>query len=239
MDAFHATILVMVITGQRIVLAADSRKTYLDKNGILKIGSLDKIYQTNEYYYAVCGFHEEEGSFSIHQQLHHFLCNCIDLNKDIKKLITSLANSLKQYFSSFKYKSPEVFNQFKKYSTASGEIFIVKRINNIPTAWLIDYHITGSESINVSLKTWGADITNFEAGISCFWRAIGNTGSLATAISEKEWMLQPELSARHVIEEGIAKSPNFVSKPINILTFTHQGVYWTEKSLTSPNHVSS
>jgi hypothetical protein len=141
MDAFYATILVMVVTNQRILLAADSRKTYLDKNGIHKTGTIDKIYETDDCYYAVCGFHEEENSFSVHRLLHNCLTQFSDFSHAVKQITHSLATELKAYFTALKKSSPAVFQQLKNISSAAGEVFLVKRHNNIPTAYFLDYHI--------------------------------------------------------------------------------------------------
>lgn len=238
MDALYATILVLVVTNQRILLAADSRKTYLDKQGVHKVGSLDKIYKTNDCYYAVCGFHEEEGRFSIHELIHTHLLQSLGLHEAIKQMVQALATALKQYFQELKKSSPALFQQVKRVSASGGEVFVVSRVDTIPTAFIIDYRVTDSSDVKVTMNTWSIDILAIKNPESCFWRAIGNTPTLSsTLLSEKEWALHPVENAKSLIEEGIKRSPDFVSAPINMLELTINGINWIEKTYTAPNTV--
>lgn len=236
MEVFYATILVMVVTNQRILLAADSRKTYLDKNGIHKTGTIDKIYETDDCYYAVCGFHEEENGFSVHRLLHNCLSQFSDFSHAVKQITHSLATELKTYFTSLKKTSPAVFQQLKNISAAAGEVFLVKRHNNIPTAYLLDYHIVDGATIKVTVTSRTTTIADIQTTASCFWRAIGNTGFLPASITEVEWAKHPEAISRRVIEEGSKRTPAFVSPPVNMLEITTAGVRWIEKTPTAPNH---
>ncbi|HYH16668.1 MAG TPA: hypothetical protein VD794_15665 [Flavisolibacter sp.] len=235
MDTLYATILILVVTDQKILLAADSRKTYLDKNGIQKVETIDKIYQTEDCFYAICGFHEEENSFSIHQLIHECLLQYSGMQNAISQMTQILAKAIKNYFSALKKSSAAIFNQLRKYSALSGEIFLIKCVKSIPTAYLLDYSITEGASVKVTINSWTINCKHIKENYCCFWRAIGNTSNLPTCIPEKTWATHPEICARKVIEEGIIKYPNFVSAPINMLELTPENVIWLEKSKTSPN----
>jgi hypothetical protein len=238
MDALYATILVLVVTNQRILLAADSRKTYLDKQGVQKLGTLDKIYKTNDCYYAVCGFHEEEGRFSLHQIIHKYLLQSGSLHETIKAMAKELATALKHYFLELKKGSPALFQQLIRTSASGGEVFIVSRVDAIPTAFLIDYKVMDGATVKVTMKTWSINILAIINAESCFWRAIGNTPILSSALlSEKVWALHPVQNAKSLLAEGIKRYPDFVSGPINMLELTTEGVHWIEKTPTAPNTV--
>lgn len=238
MDIFYATILVLVVTKQHILLAADSRKTYLDKNGIQKLGTIDKIYKTNDSYYAVCGFHEEENEFSIHEIIHQHLVKNISIKEAIKQLVHSLASALKNYFTNLKKTSPSVFKQLKQISASGGEVFIVKCVDSIPSAFLIDYRIIDGATIKVTMNTWSIDTVSIKESDTCFWRAVGNTPLLTNSyLTEKEWALYPEENAKRLIEDGSKLYPNFVGGPINMVELSSNGVRWIEKSPTAPNSV--
>lgn len=238
MDVLYATILVLVVTNQRILLAADSRKTYLDNQGVYTVGIIDKIYTTGDCYYAVCGFHEEEGRFGLHQLIHKHLLQSTSLHMALKHMVQDLASALKQYFGELKERNPELFQQLKRMSASGGEVFIVSRIHTIPTAFLIDYFVSDGTTVKVTMNTWSIDINAIKSPESCFWRAIGNTPILSSSmLSEKEWALHPIKTAKQLIEEGSKRYPDFVSSPINMLEFTVEGVNWIEKTHTSPNSV--
>lgn len=237
MDALYATILVMVVTNQRILLAADSRKTYLDEKGIHKTDTIDKIYETNDCYYAVCGFHEEVKGFSVHRLLHNCLAKFANFRDAVAQITHSLAAELKQYFTSLKTSSPAVFQQLRNVGGAAGEVFLIKRHKNIPTAYVLDYLITGSKDLKVTVTSRSTTISDINTTTSCFWRAIGNTGYLPSSLPEKDWALTPEILASRVIEEGCKLTPTFVSIPINMVELSSSGIRWIEKTATAPNRV--
>ena len=240
MDLLHATILVLVVTNQRILLAADSRKTYLDKKGIYRIDTIDKIYQTKDFYYAVSGFHEEEGCFSLHKLIHEQLLLSSSLFDTVSSLAQVLATALKTYFGELKKSSPAVFQQVMRQCAFGGEIFIVGQVEHIPTAYLIDYRISDSASLKITNNTWSININSIKGPESCFWRAIGNTPVLSsTFLSEKEWALYPDKKAKMLIEEGAKRNPELVSNPINMLELTECGIKWIEKTQTAPNKVNN
>ena len=236
MDALYATILVLVVTNQRIVLAADSRKTFLEVHGVQSVSTIDKIYRTDSFYYAVSGFHEEEGGFSLHPLIHQHLSGAINLHNAIKPLVQTLVTAMKQYFQELKTSHLTLFQQVMRVSAFGGEIFIVGNVNNIPTAYLIDYQIRDDAAIRVVLNTWSIDSNAIKSKESCFWRAIGNTPALASIwLSEKEWAINTVKNAKSLIEEGCRQFPSYVSLPINILELTHDGVHWIEKTPSAPN----
>lgn len=237
MDALYATILVMVVTNQRILLAADSRKTYLDKNGIHKTDTIDKIYETNDCYYAVCGFHEEVKGFSVHRLLHNCLVRFADFRDAISNITHTLANELKHYFTTLRKNSPAVFQQLRNISGAAGEVFLIKHHKNIPTAYVLDYHITEGAALKVTVTSRSTTITDIKTNTSCFWRAIGNIGYLPSSLPEQEWALTPEVIANRVIEEGCKLTPTYVSPPVNMVELSTSGIRWIEKTVTSPNHL--
>lgn len=236
MDALYATILVLVVTNQRIVLAADSRKTYLDKKGVNRVDILDKIYKSNDWYYAVCGFNEEEGKFSLHKLIHEYLAVSGKGANSIKNVAHALATALKQYFEDLKRSSPAVFQQLLSISASGGEVFIISRVNALPTAYLIDYRVNDGSPLQVTVNTWSIDTKAIGRSDACFWRAVGNVpGSVVNQVSEKDWATQPVKQAKQLIEEGCKQYPAFVSAPVNILELTVDGVNWIEKTHTAPN----
>lgn len=237
MDVCYATILVLVVTNQRILLAADSRKTYLDKNGIHKTGTIDKIYESNECYYAVCGFHEEVKGFSVHRLLHNCLAKFSDFRDAVSQITHTLASELKHYFSSLKKSSPAIFQQLRNVGGAAGEVFLIKAQNNIPTAYVLDYHILDTKELKVTVTSRTTSIADISTNTGCFWRAIGNTGHLIATAQEKDWALQPEIMANRVIAEGSKLAPTFVSPPVNMIELSRSGVRWIEKTPTAPNHI--
>lgn len=228
MEPLLATILVLVVTNHNLILAADSRKTILFPDGIGKMGTLDKISQTDNYFYAVSGLHsDKEGSFSIQAILHRTLLEYSNFDEAIKRISVTLTTELKNYFIDLKKINPGLFRQFQTYSYSGGEIVIAKRVNNIPTAYLLDYKIIDGSVIDVIMNTGKTDIKKIKRSDECFWRAIGNTSFLDENMpTEKEMASDPIKKAKWIIEEGIRICPAFVGEPVNILEMTEAGEQW-------------
>lgn len=219
MEALLATILVLIVTKQEIILAADSKKTSLNSEGIEGNEIMDKIYQVDDYYYAVAGLDSSgDKSFSIHDILRPILRNYSDLEQVIQQVLAQLPIALKNFFSTLKQRSPEVFAQYQKLSGSGGEIVIIKRVGKTPTLYLLDYRILEESSLKIVMNSWKADTSTIKEKAQCFWRAIGSTSFLSGRYpTEEEIALAPEVKAREIIEEGIRVYPDFVGGPVKVL----------------------
>ena len=228
MEHVLATILVLVVTKHNLILAADSRKTNLYPDGIGEKGTVEKICQTNQTYYAVSGLHsDEDGSFSMQAILHDVLLRYLDFEEAIKNIAVTLTTELKKYFINLKSNNPSLFRQFQTYSYAGGELVIAKRVDGIPVAHLLDYKVIDGADLNVVMNTWKTGIKEIKDNQECFWRAIGNTSFLDTHMpAEKQMAADPAGKARWIIEEGIRRHPAFVGEPIHILEMTEEGEKW-------------
>jgi hypothetical protein len=222
MEPLYATILVVVVTHQKIILAADSRKVTLYPDGTIERETIDKICQKNQCYYAVSGFNATaDDSFSIHAILNKVLHDYSDFHQAIKQITTTLVTELKSFFTALKKSSPAFFNSLLHYNSAGGEIVLIKRIEHIPTLYLLEYKIMDGPTIKVRLDTWTTDSTRVKENFTCFWRAIGNTAFLSLQMPhEKEMATKPIAMAKQIIEEGAKRYPDFVGKPITILEMT-------------------
>ncbi len=236
-EPLYATILVLVITNRNLLLAADSRETVINEDGIIEKGTMDKIYKANNYYYAVSGINSNaDQSFNIHTVLNKVLLNNSNLDQAVKNIASTLVADLKAYLVKLKKASTSFYNQLLQYCNWGGEIVIVTRVHHIPTVYLLEYRITDGQNIQVTLDTWKTDTTKFTGKEECFWRAIGNTSFLNDCMpSEKEMALDPIAKSKWIIQEGISKYPDFVGGPINILELNERGEQWIEKSPTAPN----
>jgi hypothetical protein len=231
LEPLLATILVLVVTKHEIILAADSKKTSLNSEGIEKNEIMDKIYQVNDYYYAVAGLDSSgDGSFSIHTILNPILLGYSDIEIVVQQILSQLPIALKDFFSGLKERSPAVFAQYQKYSASGGEIVIIKRVGKVPSLFLMDYRISEEATMKIVMNTWKADISTIESSSQCFWRAIGSTSFLSGRYpSEEEMALHPEVKAKEIIEEGIRLFPDFVGRPIKMVRMDEEGAWIGEK----------
>ncbi|MCU7551978.1 hypothetical protein OCK74_22855 [Chitinophagaceae bacterium LB-8] len=225
MEALLATILVLVVTDHNIVLAADSKKTSLGSEGVVKNETMDKIYRVHDYFYAIAGLDSSgDGSFSVHAILNRILQQYSDLEQVIQEILAQLPYALKDFFSGLKARSPEVFGQYQKYSASGGEIVIIKRVGKIPTLYLLDYRIIDESTMKIVMNTWKADTSTMKEKAQCFWRAIGSTSFLSGRHpSDEEMSLHAKEKAREIIEEGIRVYPDFVGGPVKIVSMEMEG----------------
>jgi hypothetical protein len=232
MEPFCATILILVVTNRRVILAADSRKTIVDSAGISKKGTTKKILHTNDYYYAISGLNSsDDRSFSLSAVIDRVLLRYDDFEDAVKHLAALLSTELKTFFINLRKGSLAVFRQFQSYSYSGGEIVIAKRVDKIPTIYLLDYKIIDGPDINVVINTWTTDIKKIKNGQECFWRAIGNTSFLNCKMpTEQEMAVSSIEKAKWIIEEGSRMYPDFVSEPINIIELTEGGDKWVLSS---------
>jgi hypothetical protein len=223
MEPLCATILVLVVTSRNIILAADSKKTYLYPDGPADGGTMEKIHQSGTFYYASSGLYED-GSFNMRAIIHNVFCRYPDFTTAFTNIAATLATALKEYFVNLKKSNPKAFAQYLQHSGAGGEIFIVTRYKNIPSAAIIDYSIKDSASAGIVLNTWSIDTIKIKSAGECFWRTAGNTSFTGRLVpSEKELAEQPVDGARKIIEDGIKANPSLVSTPIVVLEMAKSG----------------
>lgn len=235
-EPLYATLLVLVVTNTRVLLAADSRKNTLHPDGRREEGTMDKIFRTGDCYYAVSGFSStSDGSFSLQGVIHKTLLLYTDFSNAIKQLGPAVATELKAYLDSLQKGSPRLFAQLLRDSSSGGEIVLVKRIGNMPTAVLLTYKIVAARSVKVVVDYWSINISTITGEDDCFWRAIGHTDFLNKGLpSVKEVARQPASTAKRIIEQGARAHPHFVSGPINLLELTREWERWIEKTPTAP-----
>jgi hypothetical protein len=233
MEPLFATILVLVVTNRNIVLAADSRKVVLSPDGVEEKEIMNKVYQTNDYYYAFSGLDSSGvGGFSIQTILDNILRAYEDFELSIQQIVAILPKAIKDFFSGLKEGHSALFAQFQKYCDSGGEIIIIKRVDRLPTVYLLDYRIVNESSIKVVMNTWKTNISAIKGPNECFWRAIGNTAFLnGYQISEEEMATQSVEKATQIIKEGIRRYPDFVGSPIKVLIMDESGDQWLEDHL--------
>jgi hypothetical protein len=239
MEPLYATIIILVVTSRNITLAADSRKTILSDDNVCGSGVMDKIYQTDDYFYAVSGVDSSvDRSFSIHALVHNILTNTGDFDQVAKRLANDLTYKLKGFFTNMKEFNADLFQRFQKYSASGGEIVIIKNVDNVPTCYLLEYKVSANTNVNVIVHTWRTDCKIVKEQNHCFWRTIGNTAFMNSfSVSEQEIASNPDLFAKKIIQEGIKRYPAFVSEPMNILQLDESGAQWKERSATAPNRI--
>lgn len=237
MEPLSATILILVVTSRSITLAADSRKTILTENSVKGTELMDKIYQTNDYFYAVTGLDSSENkSFRIHNVIHNVLNKCEDFDHAVSLIAINLAKALKSFFTNMKERNNDLFLEFQKYCASGGEIIIMKNVGILPTTYLIAYKIINDATVKVIVNTWKTDCNKIQKEHQSFWRAIGNTSFMnVSTFSEKDITSNPVLFAKEIIQEGINQYPSFVSEPLNIIQLNESGAQWVERSATAPN----
>lgn len=240
MEPLFATILVLVVTNRNIVLAADSRKVVLNPDGVEEQQIMDKIHQTNDYYYAFSGLDSSGvGGFSTQAILESILRAYENFELAVEQILNTLPKAIKDFFSGLKEGHSALFAQFQKYCDSGGEIIITKRVHSIPTVYLLEYRIKNESSIKIVMNSWKTNITNINGQTKCFWRAIGNTAFLnASQIVEEEMAAHPVEKSTQIIEEGIQKNPDFVGAPIRILLLDESGVQWLEQGHLPENGYS-
>jgi hypothetical protein len=238
-DPLYATLLVLVVTNTRVLLAADSRKNTLYPDGRREEGTMDKIFRTGDCYYAVSGFNSTaDDTFSLQSIIHKTRILYPGFSTAVKHIARTLASELKAYLAVLKKSSPLLLEQLLSDSQAGGEIVLIERVKEVPSATLLSYRISSSDRIKVVVESWSINTTDIKDEEDCFWRAIGNTAFLAVGMPlVKEVAQSPVPTIKRMVEVGAKAHPHFISGPVNIVELTPEGVHWIEKSTTAPAHV--
>ncbi|HEY1113650.1 MAG TPA: hypothetical protein VGE66_08805 [Chitinophagaceae bacterium] len=238
-EPLYATLLVLIVTNTRVILAADSRKNTLHEDGTRQSGSMDKIFRSRDCYYAVSGFSStEDGSFSLQRIIHKNLMRYPGFSIAIQHLAKAVATELKAYLAHLKKESPELFARLLRDSHSGGEIVLVKREAGVPTAALVNYKVISHEEVKVVVDTWSIDSTHINGGDDCFWRAIGHTAFGDKAMpSVKEVAGNPVAAAKRMLEEGARAHPQWVGAPFHMVELTAEGERSIGKSSRAPGHL--
>lgn len=237
-EPLYATLLVLVVTNTQVILAADSRKNTLYPDGSRVQGTMDKIFRTGDWYYAVSGFSStEDDAFSLQRVIHQTLLLYTDFRQATRHLAKAVATELKAYLTDLKKVSPELLAQLLRDAHSGGEIVLMKRVAGIPTAILLTYKVTTGEGVKVMVDTWSIDSMQIKGKEDCFWRAIGNTAFPDQGMpSVREVAANPAAAAKRMLEEGARVHPLWVGGPFNMVELAAEGERWIEKSPTAPAH---
>lgn len=237
-EPLYATLLVLVVTNTRVILAADSRKNTLHPDGSRVQGTMDKIFRTGDCYYAVSGFSSTaDGAFSLQRVIHETLLLYTGFREATRHLAKAMATELKAWLSGMRKVSPELFTQLLRDAHPGGEVVLVKRVAGVPTAVLLTYNVTTGAEVKVVVDTWHMDSTHIKGEEDCFWRAIGNTAFLNRGLpSAREVATAPAAAAKKMLEEGARAHPQWIGLPFNMVELRGEGERWIEKSPTAPAH---
>ncbi len=149
--SIHATILVLVVTKNEIILAADSKLfgvgdlTKDDSNNHV----IDKLINVNHLYYAFAGLtRNDDSSFSIPSLVHQVIEEHKNFQEIKGELPKYLEDYLKNHLSKLEIYNPSLYKELL-IKLPGGTVILVGNEGMAPAAYFVEYKIISSGEVSL------------------------------------------------------------------------------------------
>ncbi|MDQ3290375.1 MAG: hypothetical protein M3Q05_03695, partial [Bacteroidota bacterium] len=152
--SIYASTIVIYITPEFVVLAADSKGVYTNAKTFKKeTRTVPKIFKTGDYYFSLTGVvSNTTRSFDVGKVINNRLKNEADLSKAITQIKEEVANSLKLYLSYNKKHNPSLFKKDLELGNYITSIGIIGIKNNKPYAHILGFKIINTASLDIKTE---------------------------------------------------------------------------------------
>lgn len=228
-----ATTIVIYITPDFVIMAADSQGVYTDaKTYRQSIQTVSKIYKSGNVYFSLAGLiSNETRSFNVAAIVNSKLVHASNLVSAINEIKVAVKADLFNYLTSQKRNNPLLYKaniEGEKYITSIG---IVAIRNNRPYTHLIGFSAVDKGALQISTEeeVYGPNADKDAVyylgtsdAINKYMNSIQRINSEPLQFVEKLMNLQ------------IAKTPQLVATPIDILKITPKQTTWIKRKKGTP-----
>jgi len=227
----NATTIVIYITPQFVIMAADSKGVYTDASTYKVTTSIvSKIYKTGNIYFSLAGLTSNSTQgFDVATTVNRNL-NDANINTSIQQVKTSVEKTLLIYLTNQKKNNPVLYRNnlaSERYITSIGIVTIKK---NKPYSHIIGFRVIDGDPLKIT-----SDEETYLDGKRDAVYYLGTSGAInryMNTISKNN--LKPEQFVEKLMNLQINKTPNLVAAPIDIIKITPDKTDWIKRKKGTP-----
>lgn len=228
-----ATTIVIYITPDFVIMAADSKAVYTNAKTLQQTsGTVPKIYKSGNIYFSLAGLTLNEIQlFDVAKISGLAFKNTGNINAAIKKIKVAVGNALLNYLTNQKKNNPELFKNnltAEKFITSIG---IVSLKNNKPYTHLIGFMVTDAPQIKI--RTEEDEYASGSKRDAVYY--LGTSAEINRYINTiRSNNLEPVRFVEKLMNLQISKTPDLVSPPIDIIKITPKETIWVRRKKGTP-----
>lgn len=228
-----ATTIVIYITPDFVIMAADSKAVYTNAKTFAETSeTVSKIYRSGNVYFSLAGLIlNETRLFDVGKIADSTFRNTHNLNNAVKKIKAKVGTALLQYLTNQKMNNPALFKNnlaSEKYITSIGIITIK---NNKPCAHLIGFIVTDNQQLKIRTEEEIYDQGSKRDAVYY----LGTSGEINRYMNTIESnKLEPVRFVEKLINLQASKTPDLVGPPFDIIKLTVKKTVWLRRKKGTP-----
>ncbi len=228
-----ATTIVIYITPDFVIMAADSKAVYTNARTFKKTSeTVSKIYKSGNIYFSLAGLTlNETRLFDVAKTADATFKSTHNLNAAVKEIKVAVSEALTQYLTNQKKNNPVLFKRNltdEKYITSIG---IVTIKNNKPYTHLIGFIVTDTQQLKI--RTEEEVYTSGSKRDAVYY--LGTSGEINRYMNTiKSNQLEPVQFVEKLMNLQVSKTPDLVSPPIDIIKITSKQITWVRRKEGTP-----
>lgn len=227
-----ATTIVIYITPDFVIVAADSKGVYTNaKTNKQSVESVSKIYKSRDRYFSLAGLTSNTTrSLNIAAITNENLSNTSNLETAIDQLKLDVKEALLTYLNHQKKNHPILYesNLSEKYVTSIGLVTIH---NNRPYTHLIGFAATDNGQLKISVEE-EVYKTSTNKDAVYYLGTSGEINKYMNSIQTNKY--EPVEFVERLMNLQIAKTPQLVAGPVDILKLTAKRTTWVKRKKGTP-----
>ncbi len=228
-----ATTIVIYITPDFVIMAADSKAVYTNAKTFKQTSEIvSKIYKSGNTYFSLAGLTLNETQlFNVAKIADIEFKNTGNINAAVKKIKAAVSDALLQYLINQKKANTVLFKKniaAEKYITSIG---IVTIKNNKPCTHLIGFIVTDTQQLKI--RTEEEEYTSGSKRDAVYY--LGTSGEINRYINTiRSNNSDPVRFVEKLMNLQVSKTPDLVSLPIDIIKITPKETVWVRRKKGTP-----
>jgi hypothetical protein len=228
-----ATTIVIYITPDLVIMAADSKGVFTDAGSYKQSHSIvSKIYKTGAVYFSIAGLTSNAArSFDVGQLTNKSLKNAKSLNAGIENIKTSVSKALVSYLQNQKKNNYTLFKRNLPSSVYITSIGFITIHNNQPYACLLGFKVTDGTQLKIDVHEEVYTATSNRDAVYY----LGTSGEINKYMNTiKSSRLKPVDFVDKLMNLQIAKTPGEVGYPVDMIKLTTKESTWIRRKKSTP-----
>lgn len=225
-QSVYATSIVVLVTPDYVLMAADSRRTFLDaESNVTSRKSVCKIRKAGDYCFALTGFVASHSTgYSADSIVSKYLRNATDYNTAISHITTAIKIALQKEFIYQKKHQPQAFKKTKEAKNHILEMVLLSVQNNMPQVQIIGFALSNDQQIQITDYTASCPGDCPVAQTQFYF--LGEYKGIEKYLQTGQPASDPETLLEKLITVQSQTTPRSVGTPVNMVKLTADGLEW-------------
>ena len=225
-QSVYATSIVVLVTPDYILMATDSRRTFLDaQSNVSSRESVCKIRKAGDYCFALTGLVASEATrYSADSIVSKYLKNTTDYDSAISYITADIKKALQKEFTYQKKHQPQAFKKTKASKNHLLEMVVLSVQNNKPKVQIIGFALSDEKQIQITDYT--ASCPGDCPAVQNQFYFLGEYKGIEKYMGTEQKTHNPEALLEQLITVQSQTTPQSVGTPVNMVKLTADGLEW-------------